>query len=143
MRTAIAVIAVAGLTMTGCSSEDEPTTAPVSSAPTTAATSRPDVVFFAEGVGTKAGAVTMRSESGGTIQKDVALPMGDAETGVPGITSNGFTRGAFVYMSLQNKESSGSVTCRIEAKIDGQVKVVDEATSEGAYKVVSCQGRVP
>ena len=96
-------------------------------------------MFFAEGDGTKSAAVTMRTESGGTIQKDVALPMGNVETGVPGVPSEGFKRGAFLYMSLQNSEAAGSVTCRIE--VDG--KKIDEATSSGAYKVVTCQGTMP
>lgn len=101
--------------------------------------STPHVVFFAEGEGTTSAAVTMRTETGGTIQKDVALPMGNVETGEPGVPSDRFKRGGHLYMSLQNSEAAGSVTCRIE--VDG--KVIDEATSSGAYKVVSCTGQVP
>lgn len=99
----------------------------------------PHVVFYAEGEGTASGAVTFLSESGGTIQKDVALPMVDLSTNTPGISSDKFERGAALSMSIQNRERSGSVTCRIE--VDG--KVVDEATSTGAFKVVSCVGKVP
>jgi hypothetical protein len=109
------------------------------SVPVTPAASPPQVVFFAEGTGTKAGAVTMRSESGGTIQKDVALPLHNATTGVLGLASDRFRRGDSLYLSLQNSEGSGSVTCRIE--VDGAV--VDTATSSGAYKIATCVGRVP
>jgi hypothetical protein len=96
-------------------------------------------VFFAEGQDTESGAVTFRSESGGTIQQDVALPMTNTKTGQPGIASDQFRRGATLYMSLQNSEGVGSVTCRIE--VNGQV--VDTATSSGAYKIATCVGTVP
>lgn len=97
------------------------------------------VVFFAEGEGTTGASVTMRSESGGTIQLDVSLPMRNEDTGEPGLPSDRFKRGDFLYISAQNKEETGSITCRIE--VNG--KVVDEATSSGAYKIASCQGKVP
>ena len=116
-------------------SGNEPVSAPQTPAPATA----PHVVFFAEGSGTATGSVTLRSESGGVIQKDVALPMHDAATGAPGTASDAFKRGASLYISLQNKEAAGSVTCRIE--VDG--KVIDKATSSGPYKIVTCVGKVP
>lgn len=99
----------------------------------------PHVVFFAEGDGTKAGAVTFLTESGGTIQKDVALPLTDMSKGTPGLSSDKFKRGAPLSMVLQNKEAAGSVTCRIE--VDGNK--IDEATSTGAYALASCAGKVP
>jgi len=99
----------------------------------------PQVTFFAEGSGTAAGAVTMQTEKGGVIQKDVALPMTNTSTGQPGIGSDKFKRGDQLSIVLVNKEGGGSVTCRIE--VDG--KVIDEATSSGAYKVVTCRGKVP
>lgn len=99
----------------------------------------PQVVFFAEGAGTASAAVTMRTESGGVIQLDVALPMMNTETGKPGIGSDKFKSGDPLSIVAQNKEAGGSVTCRIE--VDG--KVVDEASSSGGYKVVTCRGTVP
>lgn len=99
----------------------------------------PHVVFYAEGTGTTTGAVTLVSESGGTVQKDVKLPAVDETTGTPGIASDAFKSGARLYISLQNKEASGKVTCRIE--VDG--KVIDQATSEGGYKIAACRGQVP
>lgn len=99
----------------------------------------PHVVFYAEGDGTTTGAVTLRSESGGVLQKDVKLPMADEMTGALGTSSDQFKRGAHLYMSLQNKEAAGKVTCRIE--VDG--KVIDQAISEGPYKVAACTGTVP
>jgi predicted small lipoprotein YifL len=136
LMTAAAVLL--GVTLAGCGS-DEPEHVPMPSATTTAATSSPQVVMYAEGTGTKSANVTMRTESGGTIQKSVALPMGDPNTGKLGVESTGFKSGDLLYMSLQNSESSGSITCRIE--VDG--KVIDKATSSGAGVVATCQGRVP
>lgn len=118
-----------------CSSGNKPETAPKTQAPATA----PHVVFYAEGQGTTAGSITLRTESGGTVQKDVALPMTDKATGAMGISSDLFKRGGALYLSLQNKEADGSVTCRIE--VDG--KVVDEATSSGGFKIATCVGKVP
>jgi hypothetical protein len=97
------------------------------------------VVFFAEGSGTASAAVTMRTESGGSIQLDVGLPMTNTETGKRGIGSDKFKRGDPLSIVLRNSEAGGSVTCRIE--VDGQV--IDEATSSGPYKVVTCAGKVP
>ena len=128
------------LAAVACGGQD-PVSAPVAPAPAPA--TPPHVVFFAEGDGTASGAITIRSESGGPIQKDVALPMHNTETGEPGISSDQFKRGDFLYLSLQNSEPVGSVTCRIEVTVDGEKKVIDKATSTGAYKVVTCQGKVP
>lgn len=95
--------------------------------------------MFAEGEGTKSASVTLRTESGGTIQKDVSLPMGNKDTGEPGVPSDGFKPGDFLYLSVQNAEDTGSVTCRITA---GD-KVIDEATSTGSRVVATCQGHMP
>lgn len=127
--------ATVSLLVAGCSGE----TSPSSPAVADPKPGSPRVVFFAEGSGTASGAVTMRSESGGTIQLDVALPMTNTQTGTAGLESTLFKRGAGLYISLQNSEAAGSVTCRIE--VDG--KVIDEATSSGGYKIASCVGKVP
>jgi hypothetical protein len=112
-----------------------PESAPGSPAPATA----PHVVFYAEGDGTAAAAMTLQTESGGTIQKDVALPLTDASKGTAGLSSDLFKHGDHLYISLQNKQDAGSVTCRIKV---GDT-VIDEATSSGGHVVVSCVGKVP
>lgn len=134
-RRNMMLMATIGFLVAGCSSGATPSS-PAAADPKPGS---PRVVFYAEGSGTKSGAVTMRSESGGVIQLDVALPMTNTQTGTAGLESVLFKRGADLYMSLQNSEAAGSVTCRIE--VDG--KKVDEATSSGAYKIATCQGRVP
>jgi hypothetical protein len=45
-------------------------------------------------------------------------------------------RGAFLYLSAQNQNDYGAVTCEIW--VDG-IKW-RESTSSGAYKIVSCSG---
>ena len=129
MLTATSVIVAVGCT------GNEPGSAPE----TPASAGPPRVVFYAEGEGTKSAAVTMRTESGGTVQKDVALPLHNAATGTPGIDSTAYKRGDQLYFSMQNRQGAGSVTCRIE--VDGQV--IDEATSSGGYKIATCVGKVP
>jgi hypothetical protein len=46
--------------------------------------------------------------------------------------------GQFVYVSTQNKGETGTITCNIV--LDGVV--VKTSTSEGAYKIASCSGRL-
>ena len=71
---------------------------------------------------------TIETSSGGTSQ---------------GYTGNGtfyedwFTKDKFVYVSLQNQNSSGSVTCTI--KRNGVV--YKTTTSDGAYVIATCSGR--
>ena len=127
MRQGFAVVPVLLFAAVGCGSAEG------------SASSRPTVTFFAEGVDTEAAALTMRSESGGTLQKDVSLPLKDVTTGVQGLVSDQFERGDFLYFSMQNSNGFGSVTCRIV--VDGEE--VDRATASGGYKIATCQGRVP
>ena len=74
--------------------------------------------------------LTYNNASGGTEQKTVALPWSQSYT-VPA--------GGFLYVSAQNDGQSGSVTCEIVVN-GGTVKT---STSEGAYKIATCNGRLP
>ena len=71
---------------------------------------------------------TIETSSGGTSQ---------------GYTGNGvfyegwFRDGEFVYVSLQNQNRDGSVTCTIKG--DGAVR--KQTTSDGAYVIATCSGR--
>ena len=47
--------------------------------------------------------------------------------------------GEFLYVSAQNMGESGEVTCRIY--VDGEL--VQDATSEGAYSIASCEYMLP
>jgi hypothetical protein len=79
--------------------------------------------------GGRTGMVTAQTESG-TSQGTGALPFSD--------TLTSFHSGDFVYLSVQNQQPAGSVTCRIT--VDGVV--VSENTSVGGYAIATCQGRV-
>jgi hypothetical protein len=77
----------------------------------------------------RTGMVTAQAP-GGTTQRTGLLPI----TG-----TYMFHSGDFVYLSVQNQQPAGSVTCRIT--VDGTV--VSENTSTGGYTIASCKGRVP
>jgi hypothetical protein len=77
----------------------------------------------------RTGMVTAQAP-GGTTQRTDLLPITGTFT---------FHSGDFVYLSVQNQQGLGAVTCRIT--VDG--KVVSENTSTGGYTIATCQGRVP
>jgi len=76
----------------------------------------------------RTGMVTAQAP-GGTTQKTGLLPITGTYT---------FSTGDVVYLSVQNGQGLGSVTCRIT--VDGVV--VSENTSDGGYTIATCQGRV-
>lgn len=96
------------------------------------------VVYQADGAGTSAGNYTLQSEDGGTRQGEAALPLKN-QAGDVGLTFTGFKSGDFVYLSVQNANGSGSVTCRI--MVDGVV--IADNTSDGGYVIATCKGTVP
>lgn len=96
------------------------------------------VSYEADGDGTNAGAYTLRSADGGTRQGDADLPLTN-KAGGTGLQLAGFGSGDFVYLSVQNSNGYGSVTCRIV--VDGVT--VSENTSSGGYTIATCEGQVP
>jgi len=80
----------------------------------------------------RTGDITLQTDAGGTAQQAGAkLPLTASYAS--------FHSGDFVYLSVQNQDYAGTVTCRIT--IDG--KVASENTSSGAYTIAACQARVP
>lgn len=109
---------------------------PTSSPP--AATSH-TVLYEAEGAGARglrSATYTLQTPSG-SAQGEINLPMmtRDGDTGL----TYTFRSGDFVYLSVQNSDAAGSVTCRIT--VDGVV--ISENTSTGGYVIASCKGTVP
>lgn len=78
----------------------------------------------------RTGLVTAGTPAGGTTQRTGLLPITGTFT---------FSTGEAVYVSVQNQQPAGSVTCRIT--VDGVV--VSENSSSGGYTIATCQGRVP
>lgn len=78
----------------------------------------------------RTGMVTAQTPGGGNAQQTGLLPITGTFT---------FHAGDFVYVSVQNQQGAGSVTCRIT--VDGAV--VSENTSSGGYVIATCQGTVP
>lgn len=117
MRRAILIVLLAlALAVLACGSESPP------------APSSYQVTY--EVTGTISGAsVTYYNNQGGTEQGDYKIPFKKTYT---------MERGDFAYISAQNMDDSGSITCRI--LIDGEEW--KKSTSQGAYVIASCDGTV-
>ena len=88
-----------------------------------------DVIYYVRGTASTV-SLTYENESGNTEQKDgVELPWRKMMS---------VEDGAFLYISAQNEQDSGSVVCEI--LVDG-VKM-EEASSSGAYVIATCSGQV-
>lgn len=102
--------------------------------PSTPANSTHTVVYTTEADGYtgsgRTGMVTAQTPGGGSAQRTGLLPITGTFT---------FHTGDFVYVSVQNQQGAGSVTCRIT--VDGAV--VSENTSSGGYTIATCKGEVP
>lgn len=88
-------------------------------------------VTYSVGGSTTAASLTYENEGGNAEQK--------AQVGVPWATTFRVESGAFLYVSAQNKNESGSITCEI--KLDGAV--IEQASSDGAYTIATCSGSAP
>lgn len=98
------------------------------------------VLYEAEGSGARglrSANYTLQTPSG-SAQGEINLPMKNRDGGT-GLTIPDFHAGDFVYLSVQNSDAAGSVTCRIA--VDGVV--ISENTSTGGYVIASCKGVVP
>lgn len=87
------------------------------------------VDYLVKGTASRA-SLTYTNAQGGIEQREVTLPW-EMRLDV--------RRGGYVAVSAQNQGSSGSVTCVIMTDL----KSFKESTSEGAYKIASCNGLVP
>lgn len=88
--------------------------------------------YYVEGSASGAD-VTYRTGTG-TSQASVDLPLKN-ESGTEGIQMTSANAPQFLYISAQNSDSYGDVTCRIE--IDGVV--VSKNTASGGYKIATCE----
>jgi hypothetical protein len=73
--------------------------------------------------------ITYENSTGGTEQNTVTIPWTSPSWEVHD--------GDFLYISAQNNDELGSVTCEI--RIDGIM--VKQSKSEGAYVIATCSGR--
>lgn len=85
--------------------------------------------------GAKTAGITYETPSG-TSQATIRIPLKDTAGDV--VTFE-MERGDFVYLSAQNKGTSGNIICRIS--VDGVV--VSTNTSSGSYAIASCDATVP
>lgn len=98
-----------------------------------------EVIYEAEGTASHAD-VTMETPTG--VQQDTPdIPIeivSGPRAGERGYMFR-FRSGDYVYMSAQNQDSSGTISCRITA---GGV-VISENESRGGYAIATCSGTVP
>ena len=95
------------------------------------------VVYKVTGT-TKQASITMTTGGGDTSQQsDVDVPLTSKSAGAEGLTQT-MKSGQFFYISAQNSNDHGSITCSVE--VDGVV--VKTATSSGGYVIASCSGTV-
>jgi hypothetical protein len=95
------------------------------------------VTYIVEGT-TKQASITYRNAYGDTSQQsDIDVPLTLVDGG-RGIQMSGMERGDFLYISAQNSEKYGTVSCAIE--VDG-VRV-KQNVSRGGYTIATCSGRL-
>lgn len=97
---------------------------------TTADPVTPDVVIYKITGSASSVDVTYQNADDQTTQ--------DSAVGLPWTMNAPTATGSFVYISAQNQDDSGTVTCEID--INGVVAVTN--TSTGAYVIASCDGRL-
>lgn len=83
--------------------------------------------------------ITYENAFGDTSQEsDIDVPLTRERDGGQGLILNDMEKGDFLYISAQNGDDSGSITCIIE--VDGVV--VKTNTSRGGYTIATCSGRL-
>lgn len=143
----VLVLAVVAIVATSSGEEDDQGTSATPYAATQpqrdrdrpAVTSCRTVIYYVEGTARSA-TVTIENDTGGTDQRDnLTVPVASEKTGIHGINAGCFDPGDFVYVSAQNEDDTGDISCRIEA--DGIV--VASSSSSASYGIASCDGNVP
>ena len=94
-------------------------------------------VHYSVGGSTDQASVTMQTPTGTKQQSDIDVPLRSKGTGAPYLEFE-FQSGDFVYISAQNSNGYGTVSCRIETD-DG--RLISENESSGAYAIVTCSGQ--
>ncbi|MDQ0675134.1 hypothetical protein QFZ36_002695 [Pseudarthrobacter siccitolerans] len=128
----LALLAVIGTAMAGAGKNKTTTSTGTDS---TAYSSTFEVLYEVEGTATGAN-LTMEAPTGTVQGSGKAVPLANGTTGKRGITYT-MPRGHFLYLSAQNTNSKGTITCRIT--VDGTV--VSTNTSSGGYSIASCEGK--
>lgn len=137
MRKTVVLILLAVLALAGCAGK---TPVAQTKAPATPVVTTHTVVYESEAPDStteRTASYTLRSDDGGARQGEFDLPLRN-QGGTPGLTFTGFASGAFVYLSIQNGDEYGSVSCKIT--VDGNV--ISENTSDGGSAIATCQGKV-
>jgi len=94
----------------------------------------PKVRYYVIGSANTA-SITLQTPSGSRTE-DIDVPL-TSKAGTPYLEFT-FTSGAFVYLSAQNKDSSGDATCRIT---NDSSEVIAENTASGPFAIATCTGK--
>jgi hypothetical protein len=102
------------------------------------ATTTHTVVYKVGGTATQAD-ITYEGPNGDTAQQsNVDVPLTRVSDGGEGMILKNMRSGDFLYISAQNQNDSGTITCSIE--IDG--RVVETNTSYGGFTIATCSRRL-
>jgi hypothetical protein len=93
-------------------------------------------VYYTVTGSTDQASITYQSPSGTQQASDIDVPL-STKAGKDHLEMT-FQAGDFVYLSAQNSNEHGSVTCKITTD-DGDV--ISENTSTGAFVIATCEGR--
>lgn len=80
--------------------------------------------------------ITMQTPTGSSQQNDIDVPLQSKSSGNQYLEFT-FTAGDFVYLSAQNSQGYGSVTCAITTD-DGDL--ISQNTASGGYAIATCKG---
>ena len=97
------------------------------------------VIYHVEGTAESV-SLTIANAHGNTEQAaNVRVPVSMRDSNETGFRLGCVPSGQFLYVSAQNRGSSGTVTCEIEAG----GRVVSRASSSGGYVIATCDALAP
>lgn len=91
-----------------------------------------------DGDGVTSADVTVETPTGTSQKRGVDVPLKAKGSDLPGFVIDGYRPGAFVYISAQIQNGSGSLTCRIVDAVSN--RVISENSASGDYAIATCKG---
>lgn len=139
MKSILLIMVVALLaTITACADDtDRPLTAEERAIVAEATTSDVREVSYHVSGDASSVSITISTPTGTQQASNRSVPLISTTSGRQGIYLE-MGAGEFAYISAQNEDSIGSITCTI--RVDG--KVISQNTSTGGYAIASCEGTV-
>jgi PBP1b-binding outer membrane lipoprotein LpoB len=136
----IATAALAALALGGCSTHTTPE--PVAAVPAASTRSAPSVStirYELDGEPGMLADITIATATGTSQQQSIKVPM-HSKSGATGLQFI-LRAGELAYISAQNRDSYGTLTCRIVDVATGSV--LSENRASGGYAIATCKARTP